>query len=63
VLRRPDGPRTRKKRPGAPHICSVTSEERDVQFPHIFDQINAHADGTHLIVVKPDVLAHSPRRP
>jgi D-3-phosphoglycerate dehydrogenase / 2-oxoglutarate reductase len=45
------------------HIGSVTSEERDVQFSDIFDQINAHADGTPLIVVKADVLAHAPSRP
>jgi hypothetical protein len=41
----------------------VTSEGWDVQFPDVFDRINAHADGTSLIVVKPDVSVHSPSRP
>jgi len=34
-----------------------------VQFSDIFDQINAHADGTSLILVKPDVSVDAPSRP
>jgi D-3-phosphoglycerate dehydrogenase len=46
-----------------PHIGYVTSEEWDVQFSDIFDQINAYADGTPIKVVNPDVLAHARSRP
>jgi D-3-phosphoglycerate dehydrogenase len=46
-----------------PHIGYVTSEEWDVQFSDIFDQINAYADGTPSNVVNPDVLAHARSRP
>ena len=46
-----------------PHIGYVTSEEWDVQFSDIFDQINAYADGTPINVVNPDVLAHARSRP
>ena len=46
-----------------PHIGYVTSEEWDVQFSDIFDQINAYADGAPINVVNPDVLAHARSRP
>ncbi len=46
-----------------PHIGYVTSEEWDVQFSEVFDQINAYADGTPTNVVNSDVLAHPRSRP
>lgn len=39
-----------------PHIGYVTHEEYELQFSEIFDQINAHASGTPINVVNPDVL-------
>jgi D-3-phosphoglycerate dehydrogenase / 2-oxoglutarate reductase len=41
----------------------VTSEEWELQFSDIFDQVNAYADGAPINVVNPDVLAHAPSRP
>jgi D-3-phosphoglycerate dehydrogenase / 2-oxoglutarate reductase len=40
----------------------VTSDDGDVQFSHIFDQINAYADGTPSTVVNPDAWAHARSR-
>jgi hypothetical protein len=37
--------------------CTVTREERDVQFSDAFDQSNAHAGGNPITVVNRDVLA------
>ncbi len=39
-----------------PHNGAVTSEEWDVQFSDIFDQINAFAEGTPINVVNPDAV-------
>ncbi len=41
-----------------PHIGYVTSDEWEVQFSDIFDQINSFAEGTPTNVVNPDVLGH-----
>ena len=46
-----------------PHNGAVTSEEWDVQFSDIFDQINAYAEGTPINVVNPDAVAHARSRP
>jgi D-3-phosphoglycerate dehydrogenase / 2-oxoglutarate reductase len=46
-----------------PHIGYVTSEEWELQFSDIFDQVNAYADGAPINVVNPDVLAHARSRP
>ena len=40
-----------------PHIGYVSTEELELQFSEIFDQINAFAAGTPTNVVNPDVLA------
>ena len=42
-----------------PHIGYVTSDEWEVQFSDIFDQINAFAAGEPINVVNPEVLARS----
>jgi D-3-phosphoglycerate dehydrogenase len=42
-----------------PHIGYVTTEEFDLQFSDIFDQINAYAAGRPINVVNPDVLSHA----
>jgi D-3-phosphoglycerate dehydrogenase len=39
-----------------PHIGYVTSEEWELQFSDVFDQINAFASGTPINVVNPEVL-------
>jgi D-3-phosphoglycerate dehydrogenase / 2-oxoglutarate reductase len=39
-----------------PHICYVTTDEWEIQFADVFDQINAYAAGTPINVVNPDVL-------
>lgn len=44
-----------------PHIGYVTTEEWEIQFADIFDQVNAFAAGTPINVVNPDVL-NGPRR-
>ncbi len=44
-----------------PHIGYVTTDEWEVQFGDIFDQITAFAAGSPVNVVNPDVLGH--RRP
>jgi D-3-phosphoglycerate dehydrogenase / 2-oxoglutarate reductase len=46
-----------------PHIGYVTSEEWELQFSDIFDQVNAYAAGAPINVVNPDVLAHARSRP
>ena len=40
-----------------PHIGYVTTDEWELQFSEIFDQVNAFASGTPTNVVNPDVLA------
>ncbi len=42
---------------GTPHIGYVTTDEWEVQFADVFDQINAFAAGSPVNVVNPDVLA------
>ena len=39
-----------------PHIGYVTTDEWEIQFADVFDQITAHAAGTPINVVNPDVL-------
>ena len=39
-----------------PHIGYVTSDEYEIQFSDIFDQIVAYANGTPINVINPDVL-------
>jgi D-3-phosphoglycerate dehydrogenase len=41
-----------------PHIGYVTSDEWEVQFTDVFDQINAYAAGTPVNVVNPEVFEH-----
>lgn len=45
-----------------PHIGYVTSDEWDLQFTDIFDQITAFTDGAPVNVVNPDVLESPARR-
>jgi D-3-phosphoglycerate dehydrogenase len=45
-----------------PHIGYVTTDEWELQFSDIFDQINAYAVGRPINVVNPDVLDHPARR-
>ena len=40
-----------------PHIGYVTEDEFDLQFPDIFDQINAFADGQPIHMINPQVWA------
>jgi D-3-phosphoglycerate dehydrogenase len=42
-----------------PHIGYVTTDEYEVQFTDIFDQIVAYASGNPINVVNPDVLRHA----
>jgi D-3-phosphoglycerate dehydrogenase len=42
-----------------PHIGYVTSDEYEVQFADIFDQIVAYAAGNPINVVNPDVLPNA----
>jgi len=42
-----------------PHIGYVTSDEYEIQFTDIFDQIVAYAAGNPINVVNPDVLPHA----
>lgn len=44
-----------------PHIGYVTTDEFDLQFSDVFDQVNAYAQGAPINVVNPAVLTH-PRR-
>ena len=44
-----------------PHIGYVTTDEWEVQFSDVFDQINAFAAGEPTNVVNPEVLAHHRR--
>jgi D-3-phosphoglycerate dehydrogenase len=41
-----------------PHVGYVSTDEWELQFTDVFDQINAYAAGTPTNVVNPDVLAH-----
>jgi len=41
-----------------PHIGYVSTDEWEIQFSDIFDQINAYAQGTPINVVNPEVLNH-----
>ena len=41
-----------------PHIGYVTTDEWELQFSDIFDQINSYAAGMPTNVVNPDVLTH-----
>lgn len=45
-----------------PHIGYVTTDEWEIQFSEIFDQINAFAAGQPTNVVNPEVLASPHRR-
>jgi len=45
-----------------PHIGYVSTDEWEIQFSDIFDQINAFAAGSPTNVVNPDVLTSSRRR-
>ena len=45
-----------------PHIGYVTTDEWELQFRDVFDQINAFASGSPTNVVNPDVLTASQRR-
>ncbi len=40
-----------------PHIGYVTSEEYEMQFSDIFDQIIAYQAGSPIIVINPEALA------
>ena len=42
-----------------PHIGYVSSDEWELQFTDVFDQINACAAGTPTNVTNPDVLNHT----
>jgi D-3-phosphoglycerate dehydrogenase len=46
-----------------PHIGYVTTDEYELQFAEIFDQITAYAAGAPTNVVNPDVLAVARARP
>ena len=46
-----------------PHLGYVTTDEYEIQFADIFDQILAYAAGTPINVVNPDVLAHGASAP
>lgn len=46
-----------------PHIGYVTTDEYELQFADIFDQIVAYADGAPTNVVNPDGLEHARPRP
>jgi D-3-phosphoglycerate dehydrogenase len=39
-----------------PHIGYVTSDEYEIQFSDIFDQIVAYANGAPVNIINPDVL-------
>jgi D-3-phosphoglycerate dehydrogenase len=41
-----------------PHIGYVSTDEWEIQFSDIFDQINAYAAGTPINVINPEVLNH-----
>jgi D-3-phosphoglycerate dehydrogenase len=45
-----------------PHIGYVSTDEWEIQFSDIFDQINAFAAGEPVNVVNPEVLDHPRRR-
>ncbi|HLK45882.1 MAG TPA: NAD(P)-dependent oxidoreductase, partial [Acidimicrobiales bacterium] len=52
--------------PGAlctPHLGYVTTEEWELQFSTVFDQVNAYAAGSPVHVVNPEVLASPALRP
>jgi D-3-phosphoglycerate dehydrogenase len=42
-----------------PHIGYVSRDEWELQFADVFDQINAHAAGSPINVVNPEVLANA----
>jgi D-3-phosphoglycerate dehydrogenase len=46
-----------------PHIGYVTSDEWEVQFAEVFDQINAYAAGSPTNVVNPEVLGRARANP
>jgi hypothetical protein len=46
-----------------PPIAPWPARSGDVQFSHIFDQINAGAEGKPIKVVNPGALAHARSRP
>ena len=43
-----------------PHIGYVTTDEYEVQFSDVCDQILAYAEGSPINVVNPSVLDHRP---
>lgn len=45
-----------------PHIGYVTTDEWELQFSEVFDQINAYSAGRPTNVVNPEVLGHARRR-
>ena len=45
-----------------PHIGYVSTDEWELQFADVFDQINAFAAGRPINVVNPEVLGHPNRR-
>jgi D-3-phosphoglycerate dehydrogenase / 2-oxoglutarate reductase len=47
---------------GTPHIGYVSTDEWELQFSEVFDQINAFAAGQPINVVNPDVLDQARRR-
>jgi D-3-phosphoglycerate dehydrogenase len=42
-----------------PHIGYVTTDEWELQFAEVFDQVNAYAAGSPMNVVNPDALRRS----
>ena len=46
----------------SPHIGYVSTDEWELQFSEVFDQINAYAEGRPTNVVNPEVLQSRHRR-